>query len=707
MFVIACEPAQVTETNGMSQETLASTIVSETTLVEPVSLRIRLVTTSDWTTLFLISGATWMQDGQIEADEEATTAELSEDQIILNQPIDHAMEGESVEMTVEVLFTAENNEESVVFIIERGDIGATQVEFSRVIDEKWTVIKTISWGEITGDGKNIYYVEVPTEELFGETPASSALSTEETTAPTAPITGMPQGTDGYPWWNDAIFYEIYVRSFYDSDGDGIGDLNGIAQKLDYLNDGDPATSNDLGITGIWLMPIFPSPTQHGYNAIDYYSINPDYGTMNDLNNLIDAAHARGIRVILDLTLNQTSYQHPWFIQSCDPSSPYRDWYIWSDHDPDYSGYWGQQVWFPYNGDFYYSTFSAYSPDLNHNNPDVKAEMLNVVRFWLEDVGVDGFRLDAAKHLIEEGENQANTTSTHAWWESFRPFYKSINPQAVTVGEIWDKTAIMAEYLQGDEFDLSFEFYLAGAFISSVNEGAAGDTNYQIEVSNSFIPMLRYAVFLTNHDQDRTMSQLFNDPEKAKVAASLMLTSPGVPFLYYGEELGMQGNVPDDQNRLPMQWSVDQFAGFTTVSPWKPLGTSWERYNVAMETNDPASILSHYRDLIQERNQHAALRVGNLSILATGNNSLYGILRVSQQEALLVLINLSREPVTEFALSLEQSGLAEGSYMPVPIMGSGDFTSVLVNSMGGFSEYKPIAEIPPYATIILQLQPNVP
>jgi glycosidase len=518
---------------------------------------------------------------------------------------------------------------------------------------------------------------------------------------------MPQGTDGHAWWNDSVFYEIFVRSFCDSDGDGIGDFNGITQKLDYLNDGDPATSIDLGTTGIWLMPIFPSPSYHGYDVTEYYGVNPQYGTMEDLENLLAAAHARGIRVIIDLVLNHTSSQHPWFVQARDPASPYHDWYIWSDDDPAYPGSWGEQVWFPLDGRYYYSTFTAGMPDLNYTNPAVTAEMQNVVRFWLEDVGVDGFRLDAAKHLIEEGRVQAHTAATHAWWKALRPIYKQINPQAVTVGELWDTLDLTAPYLQGDELDLAFEFYLADAFVKSANNGSSGAVNNQIKLSYKLLPPLQFAPFLTNHDQNRVMTRLDSDPEKAKVAASLLLTAPGVPFLYYGEEIGMQGEKPDEQIRRPMQWSAESFGGFSSVTPWEPLGPDWERFNVASEAGDTASILSHYRTLIQARNQHAALRVGDLSVVKASNDALYSIVRVSQEEAVLVLVNLTGEPVTDYRLALEKSSLAEGSYIPAAIMGEGSFAPLSANASGGFSQYVPVPEVPPYATFILQLRLNVP
>jgi glycosidase len=187
----------------------------------------------------------------------------------------------------------------------------------------------------------------------------------------------------------------------------------------------------------------------------------------------------------------------------------------------------------------------------------------------------------------------------------------------------------------------------------------------------------------------------------------MLTAPGVPFLYYGEEVGMQGQKPDEQIRRPMQWSADLFAGFSTASPWESLGPNWASFNVVSEINDPASILSHYRILIQARNQHAALRVGDLSVVNTGNDALYGMLRVSRDEAVLVLINLTGEPVTDYRLGLEKSSLAQGNYTPFAILGEGEFAPVSIHSTGGFSQYIPISRIPPYATFILQLQRNTP
>ncbi|MFQ5614991.1 MAG: alpha-amylase family glycosyl hydrolase, partial [Anaerolineales bacterium] len=310
----------------------------------------------------------------------------------------------------------------------------------------------------------------PAEQPF-EVPALEPTPEPATPAPTAApictsLSVETVDTDALGWWNDAVFYEIFVRSFYDSDGDGIGDFAGITERLDYLNDGDPNTTSDLGITGIWLMPINVSPSYHGYDVSDYLAVNEEYGSMGDFRRLLDEAHQRGIRVIIDLVLNHTSIKHPWFQEAAsDPNSPYRDYYVWAENPPGYKSPWGSDVWHLADTGYYYGIFWSGMPDLNYNNPEVTAEIQEVIRFWLEDVGVDGFRLDAIKHLIEDGNVQENTPATHQWWEGFHAYYTSINPEAFTVGEAWTSTSEVVQYI-GDEMDIAFEFDTAGAIIQS-------------------------------------------------------------------------------------------------------------------------------------------------------------------------------------------------------------------------------------------------
>ena len=527
-------------------------------------------------------------------------------------------------------------------------------------------------------------------------PSPTAYPTVAST-PVQPVIGLPKGTDKYPWWNDSVFYEIFVRSFADSNGDGIGDFNGLTAKLDYLNDGNPATTTDLGISGLWLMPINPSPSYHGYDVSDYYAVNPQYGTMDDFKRLLAEAHKRGIRVTIDWVLNHTSNQNNWFVQSQDPKSPFRQWYSWMTDRPTTPG------WVPGSGQaYYYAFFSAAMPDLNYRNPAVVAEMKKVVRFWLKDVGVDGFRLDAAKYIIEDGSVIENTPETHAFYKDLRKYYKSLNPQAMTVGEVWDDSDTVRTYLNGDELDLAFDFDLAKNLVFAAGSHTPKyASDVQVRDTSVFLPG-QYATFLTNHDQERAMSVLNDDVEAAKTAAALLLSSPGVPFLYYGEEIGMLGKKPDENIRLPMQWTNEANAGFSTGTPWRMPGSDTPTKNVAGQSADPNSLLSLYRTLIHLRNDHAALRVGDFALINSGNRSVYASLRTSSQETVLILINLSSSAVNDYALRLENSSLS-GNYSLTPLLGYGAFTAPQINAQGGFEGYRPIPEIPPYGRIILELK----
>lgn len=505
-----------------------------------------------------------------------------------------------------------------------------------------------------------------------------------------------------PWWNNRVFYEIFVRSFYDSDGDGIGDFNGIVEKLDYLNDGDPNTSDDLGITGIWLMPITVSPSYHGYDVVDYFDVEPDYGTKEDLQRLLEEAHKRDIKVIVDLVLNHTSTQHPWFQDAVNnPDSPYRDFYIWADSPPSYSSPWGTPVWHRSNTGFYYGVFWEGMPDLNYENPDVTTEMNKAIRFWLEDMGVDGFRLDAIKHLIEDGSIQENTPATHAWFEGFHDFYKGINPDAVTVGEAWTDTADVVAYV-GDEVDVAFEFDNASAILQSAKgERALYIKSAEQKITKAYPPN-QYATFITNHDQERVMSTLLGNVGRAKTAASLLLTGPGLPFIYYGEEVGQSGRKPDENLRTPMQWSNSANAGFTTAArAWNTPQGNYDEFNVADGTADPDSLLSHYRTLIHARNHNVALQTGDWQALETGISELYAFLRRTDEQTLLVVVNMGDESVDNYGFCLNSGTLVEGSAQVV--LGETAVSSPTLNSNGGFDNYKPIDVLAPYSTTIIELR----
>lgn len=552
----------------------------------------------------------------------------------------------------------------------------------------------------------------------------SACRSTETVAPTPsqPVTATtlllsatptqaPLSLDpppGFYWWNQAVFYQIFVRSFYDSSGDGKGDLNGITARLDYLNDGDPQTSTDLGISGIWLLPIFPSPSYHGYDVTDYNAVNPDYGTLDDFKRLLDEAHQRGIRVILDLPLNHTSSQHPWFQQALTPEAAYRDYYIWEQEDPAYQGPWGQDPWHEGpQGGYYYGVFWSEMPDLNYTNPAVVDEMNQVVEFWLE-LGVDGFRLDGARYIVEEGQKQADTPATHAYYKELRKFVKDINPQALLLGELWSDNFTVSTYMQGDELDLAFDFELAKGFLTSALTGNNQKVNNALNFNLKLFPPGQSATFLTNHDMDRTISELGGDIDKAKNAAAMLFGAPGVPFVYYGEEIGLAGKrgaADDDvQRRLPMQWTDGPNAGFTTGEPWVPLAPFYKATNVAFQDAKPDSLLSFYRDWIFLRSQSPALMYGDTSILESNHPEVYAVLRSVTGQTVMILVNLDDEPVNGLSLALRKGPLQPGSYQVEPLYGEGDFAPLQSNSEGGFTEYQPIPLIPANGRYVLELIP---
>lgn len=517
--------------------------------------------------------------------------------------------------------------------------------------------------------------------------------------------GVSAQEEGAPWWQDRVFYEIFVRSFKDSDGDGIGDLQGVISQLDYLNDGDPTTTDDLGITGIWLMPVSEAASYHGYDVIDYRTIDADYGTNEDFQALVAAAHERGIAVIVDLVLNHTSAEHPWFQAALEPGSDRADWYIFADEDPGWRSPWGSQAWHPLeDGRFVFGLFGGNIPDLNLRNPDVTAEMLDISRFWLEDMGVDGFRLDAVKHLIENDTIVVHTPETHAWLQAFDTFVSEIKPNALTIGEIFgDPINVIQRYVDNQELDMTFAFPLADAMRQSATLGNNRNVRQsQREILRAF-PNFDYAAFLTNHDQSRIMSQLVGNAGKARVAAALLLTQPGLPFLYYGEELGMTGAKPDENIRTPMQWTDDPVtAGFTTGTPWRAPQTDVTTVNVATELNDPDSMLAHYRALIHLRSASPALTGGAFVPVDSSENGLYAFVRQSDEQTLLVLINLSNDPISDYSLELDEEGVLSNVTTMTTLYGEATFAPPTVTPEGGFVDYTPLDTVPPFSTFVVEL-----
>jgi len=514
------------------------------------------------------------------------------------------------------------------------------------------------------------------------------------------VVTLPWCVSASNWWDDTVFYEVFVRSFYDSDANGVGDLRGLIEKLDYLNDGDPSTTDDLGVTGLWLMPICESPSYHGYDVSNYYSIESDYGTMDDFRELLAEAHARGIRIIVDLVLNHTSSNHPWFRASRGPESTYRDWYIWSMEFPGYTGPWGQRVWHFGGAGFFYGLFWNGMPDLNYRNPDVSIQMFDVVRFWLDEIGVDGFRLDAIRHLIEDGEQQENTAATHFWLKGLNAVAKGWNPTGLLLGEVWDSPQAILPYLDG-ELDLCFEFSLADAILGGVRNSRKSTIEDALETILELYPDGQYATFLSNHDQERVMTQLRGNESKAGLAASILLTLPGTPFIYYGEEVGMTGAKPDERIRTPMQWTEEAFGGFTTSSPWEALAEDRTGRSVAFQAANPESLLSRYRRFISARHQHSALRAGELLLVDAGHPSLLSYLRIDEDKKIWVLHNLSAFNARPSKLALEGETEHSAALVASNLLTSDAPFNIVVTPEGDLSGAFPSIE--PYQTILLEVE----
>lgn len=472
-------------------------------------------------------------------------------------------------------------------------------------------------------------------------------------APAAPV--VPSG-----WWRDDVGYEVFVRSFADSNGDGIGDLRGLTARLDLLNDGDPATKDDLGVDLLWLTPIFPSPSYHGYDVVDYRAVRPEYGSLADLDALIRAAHGRGMRVILDFVLNHSSSQHPWFRAARDPNHPehrrHRDWYLWRRQAPDWQRPWDRApVWHrSAAGDWYYALFWSEMPDLNLENPAVLEELMGAMRFWLAR-GIDGFRFDAVRHLCESPDGVlADVAASHVVLQRVRQALAGEHPNALLLGEAWSDTANIARYAgQGDELHLAFSFGVAGGVVDAVAEGQRAPlVEALMGAEAAFADRGFEAPFLTNHDQTRAMRRFGGDLAKARLAASTLFALPGTPFVYYGEEIGLQGgpSAADEDKRTAMRFTADAKHGFSTApAPWHEAA---EARGVDVESQRQEGLWRSYQQLIALRHAHPALSRGTATRPAVegGGRGAFALLREHEAESVLFLANFSAEAAPDFQVA---------------------------------------------------------
>jgi len=491
-----------------------------------------------------------------------------------------------------------------------------------------------------------------------------------------------------PWWRSGVIYQIAVSSFADSDGDGRGDIRGIIERLDYLNDGTDAS---LGVDTIWLTPVNASPLRDfGYDVTDHRAIEPRFGTMADLEELLASCHARGMRVMMDLVLNHTSDEHPWFVESrSSRDNPRRDWYVWRDGRTRRlpPNRWKAAVegsawrYDPATGQYFYHAFLPFQPDLNWRNDDVRREMFDIARFWL-DKGVDGFRLDLVNFLFEDEHLQDNPFRWGA-----RPYLAQFHlhdfsqPESLDaikalrrmvdgyhdralMGEVFSDTPVdCVTYLGDGEDALHLSFYLD--FVG--RRWDAAEYRDSVGWLEEHAPPGGWpCYYLNNHDLPRTFGRLGGrrDAEaKAKVTAAMLLTLRGTPIIYYGEEIGMptskvpRGRMDDplgrkfwplrvgrDGSRTPMQWSAAGGAGFSSGDPWLPVDPSYADRNVERQIGDPGSLLAWYRSLIALRKRHPALQAGGYRALDGVPAGVYGYVREAGPDRVAVLLNFTGRTV---------------------------------------------------------------
>ncbi len=486
------------------------------------------------------------------------------------------------------------------------------------------------------------------------------------------------------WYKDAIIYQVHVRTFYDSNGDGIGDFQGLEQKLGYLQ--------ELGINAIWLMPFFPSPLRDdGYDIADYNAVHSSYGTLADFRKLLDSAHSRGIRVIIEMVLNHTSDQHPWFQESrSSQDNPHRDWYVWSDTDNRYKGTRiifldtekSNWAWDPISKSYYWHRFFTHQPDLNYDNPAVREQMWNVMKFWLE-MGVDAFRLDAVPYLVErEGTNCENLPETHAILKDFRGRLDEQFPGRMLLAEANQWPADLRPYFgDGDEFHMAFHFPLMPRMFMGLKLEDRKPITEILQQTPEIPPTCQWSLFLRNHDEltlemvtdierdymydsyaeNKTMRLnlgirrrlaplLDNDRRRIELMNGMLMSLPGTPIIYYGDEIGMGDNINlGDRNgvRTPMQWSGGWNGGFSTAEPdrlYAPLIQNpvygYPAVNVVSQVGSGHSLLHWMQSILAVRRSTAVFGRGSIEFLHPANHRILAYVRRLGNESVLVVNNLS-------------------------------------------------------------------
>ena len=450
--------------------------------------------------------------------------------------------------------------------------------------------------------------------------------------------------------NARVFYEIFTGSFSDSNGDGIGDIRGIINRMDYLNDGDPDSGKSLGIEGIWLTPIYPSPSYHKYDCADYYNVDESFGTLEDMDALIAACHERGVKLILDLAINHTARTNEWFKEftrahrNDDPTNPYYDWYSYYTQGEKAPG--GRTFSALSGTNIYYEcNFDGGMPELNFDNPAVREELLNVARFWL-DRGVDGFRFDAAKYVYF-GDHDASV----AFWKEYLETLRAEYPGMYTVAEVWDGDGITDRYYPATNCFNFTTSQTEGLIASAAKKGNAGALSKYVESYLNKIkgtnPDAMYVPFIANHDNDRAAGYLPTSNGFAQMAANLYILGPGSPFIYYGEEIGMRGSRgsanTDANRRLAMLWGDEDTIADPKGATY-PASSQIEN-GVAQQITDEHSLYTYYKKLIMIRKANPAIARGEYHAVSVSGTTVGGFTSTYEGKTVLVLHNPSSSAQT--------------------------------------------------------------
>ena len=537
-----------------------------------------------------------------------------------------------------------------------------------------------------------------------------------TTARTLTVT-VTSVDNALGWWNDAVFYQIYPRSFFDTNGNGFGDIQGMISKLDYLNDGNAATTSDLGVTALYIMPVHNAsePWYGGYQVTDYKSVIGEIGNQADFDQFVAAAHQRGMKVIMDMVFNHTSDEHPWFKSAATGAGgKYDDYYVFRATNP--GSAWRNNTIGHSNPNFntYWGKYGVKTPDLNFNSRSVRNTVKDISSFWLSK-NIDGFRLDAPMFLYESGDatsdaQQESLPATYAYWQEWRNHIKAANPNVFSVGETWllGKLPAAAKYVyQG--FDVGFQFDIAYGLQDALNSENKSSLQTPIEQSMEYYPFLQFGVFASNHDLYiapnykalRLKSRLNNNQDaKSKIAAAWLLTAPGVPFVYYGDEVGGGGN--NNYARDPMRWNNGTHGGFTTGNPWEPAG-DYANYNVQSQQGDPNSFLSLYKQLIAIRKAEVSLRRGGYKSVGTSSNGVYAYMRTYGSEVTFVILNLAASAQNNVSLSVNGTSIPNGTFGLTNLMNAAQTTNAVTVSGGNISGWVPFGTLQGNAFAILKLK----